>query len=86
VVRNDLDRFHLAIDVIDRVPGLASIGAHAKQAFRDRLIAHRQHIQRLGDDPPEIRDWRWTGVSGGGGATGERGRPAGQPAGTPQGV
>ena len=39
VVRNDLDRFHLAIDVIDRVPRLSAIGAHAKQAFRDRLIA-----------------------------------------------
>jgi xylulose-5-phosphate/fructose-6-phosphate phosphoketolase len=61
VVRNDLDRFHLAIDVIDRVPGLASVGAYAKQSFRDRLIAHRQHIERWGDDPPEIRDWRWTG-------------------------
>jgi xylulose-5-phosphate/fructose-6-phosphate phosphoketolase len=63
VVRNDLDRFHLAIDVIDRVPGLAGIGAHAKQAFRDRLIGHRQYILRWGEDPPEIRDWRWSAAS-----------------------
>ena len=64
VVRNQLDRFHLAIDVIDRVPRLASIGAYAKQAFNKRLIAHRQHIERWGDDPPDIRDWRWTGGAG----------------------
>jgi xylulose-5-phosphate/fructose-6-phosphate phosphoketolase len=64
VVRNDLDRFHLATDVIDRVPGLATRGAYAKQAFRDRLIDHRQYIVRYGDDPPEIRDWRWTGSQG----------------------
>jgi xylulose-5-phosphate/fructose-6-phosphate phosphoketolase len=59
VVRNRLDRFHLAIDVIDRVPRLSAIGAYAKQSFRDRLIEHRQHIETWGDDPPEIRDWRW---------------------------
>jgi xylulose-5-phosphate/fructose-6-phosphate phosphoketolase len=60
VVRNELDRFHLATDAIDRVPRLSAIGAHAKQAFRDRLIDHRQYIQQYGDDPPEIRDWQWT--------------------------
>ncbi len=60
VVLNDLDRFHLAIDVIDRVPGLARIGAYAKQGLRERLIEHHQYIERWGDDPPEIRDWRWT--------------------------
>jgi xylulose-5-phosphate/fructose-6-phosphate phosphoketolase len=60
VARNDLDRFHLAIDVIDRVPRLATIGAYAKQDFRDRLIEHRQYIERVGDDPPSIRDWKWT--------------------------
>jgi xylulose-5-phosphate/fructose-6-phosphate phosphoketolase len=85
VVRNDLDRFHLAIDVIDRVPGLATCGAYAKQAFRDRLIEHQQYIVRYGDDPPEIRDWKWTATSsdGAGGAAGPRGRAAGQPAGIP---
>ena len=60
VVLNNLDRFHLAIDVIDRVPRLAKIGGYAKQEFRDRLIEHRQYIERVGDDPPAIRDWRWT--------------------------
>jgi len=59
VALNELDRFHLAIDVIDRVPRLAAIGAYAKQEFRDRLIEHRQYIQRVGDDPPAIRDWTW---------------------------
>jgi len=60
VALNDLDRFHLAIDVIDRVPRLSAVGAYAKQAFRDRLIEHRQYIQRVGEDPPVIRDWKWT--------------------------
>ncbi len=59
VALNDLDRFHLAIDVIDRVPRLAAVGAYAKQEFRDRLIEHRQYIERVGDDPPSIRDWHW---------------------------
>jgi xylulose-5-phosphate/fructose-6-phosphate phosphoketolase len=60
VALNDLDRFHLAIDVIDRVPRLAAIGAYAKQDFRDRLIEHRHYIERVGDDPPAIRDWNWS--------------------------
>jgi xylulose-5-phosphate/fructose-6-phosphate phosphoketolase len=59
VALNDLDRFHLAIDVIDRVPRLSAIGAYAKQEFRDRLIEHRQYIQRVGDDPDEIKNWTW---------------------------
>ncbi len=59
VVRNDLDRFHLAIDVIDRVPELTRIGAYAKHMFRERLIEYRQYTERWGDDPPHIRDWRW---------------------------
>jgi xylulose-5-phosphate/fructose-6-phosphate phosphoketolase len=62
VVLNDLDRFHLAIDVVDRVPGLGRIGAYAKQGFRERLIEHRQYIERRGEDPPEIRDWRFSGA------------------------
>jgi xylulose-5-phosphate/fructose-6-phosphate phosphoketolase len=62
VARNDLDRFHLAIDVIDRVPKLAGVGAYAKQEFRDRLIEHRQYIERVGDDPPAIRDWKWNAL------------------------
>jgi xylulose-5-phosphate/fructose-6-phosphate phosphoketolase len=59
VVLNDLDRFHLATDVVNRVPRLAAIGGYAKQAFRDRLIEHRQYVERYGDDLPAIRDWRW---------------------------
>jgi xylulose-5-phosphate/fructose-6-phosphate phosphoketolase len=61
VVLNDMDRFHLASDVIDRVPKLGSSAAYAKQAFRDKLIEHHQYIVQNGDDLPEIRDWRWTG-------------------------
>jgi xylulose-5-phosphate/fructose-6-phosphate phosphoketolase len=58
-VLNDLDRFHLAQDVIDRVPGLATHAAYARQRLRDRLIDHREYIERYGEDMPEIRDWRW---------------------------
>ena len=59
VVRNDLDRFHLAADVIDRVPKLGYMAAYAKQAMRDKLIEHKQYITRHGDDMPEVKDWRW---------------------------
>lgn len=59
VVLNDLDRFHLVVDVIERVPWLANVGAHAKQQMRDKLLEHKQYICRHGDDMPEIRDWRW---------------------------
>jgi xylulose-5-phosphate/fructose-6-phosphate phosphoketolase len=60
VVLNDLDRFHLVMDVIERVPGLADIGAHAKQQMRDKLLEHEQHIRKYGDDMPEVRDWKWS--------------------------
>ena len=59
VVRNDLDRFHLVGDVIDRVPGLAARAAHVKQMLRDKLVEHEEYICRRGEDMPEIRDWRW---------------------------
>ena len=59
VVRNDLDRFHLMADVIDRVPKLGPVAAYAKQAIRDKLIEHEQYIREHGQDLPEIRDWRW---------------------------
>jgi xylulose-5-phosphate/fructose-6-phosphate phosphoketolase len=85
VVRNDVDRFHLAIDVIDRVPALGYRAAHVKQAFRDKLIEHRSYIQERGDDLPEIRDWRWGGAGDGGQGSEARGRAAGQPAGVPNG-
>jgi xylulose-5-phosphate/fructose-6-phosphate phosphoketolase len=58
-VRNDVDRFHLAMDVIDRVPRLRERAAHVKQALRDKLVEHREYIEQRGDDMPEIRDWRW---------------------------
>ncbi len=60
-VLNDIDRFHLVNDVIDRVPGLAARAAYAKQAIRDKLIDHKEYIRRYGDDMPEIRDWVWGG-------------------------
>ncbi len=60
VVLNDLDRFHLVMDVIERVPKLANIGAHAKQEMRDKLLEHKQYICEYGDDMPEIKDWKWT--------------------------
>ena len=59
VVLNDLDRFHLVSDVIDRVPGLGPRAAYAQQAIREKLIDHRQYIARYGEDMPEIRDWAW---------------------------
>ncbi len=65
VVLNDLDRFHLASDVIDRVPKLSPIAAYAKQAVRDRLVEHREYITKYGQDMPEIREWTWKGSSAG---------------------
>jgi xylulose-5-phosphate/fructose-6-phosphate phosphoketolase len=59
VVLNDLDRFHLAGDVIDRVPGLGAGAAYAKQFIRDRLIDHKNYIEQYGEDMPEIRNWKW---------------------------
>jgi len=58
-VLNDLDRFHLAGDVIDRVPRLAGIAGHVKQRLRDKLVEHRHHVDTHGEDLPEVRDWRW---------------------------
>ena len=61
VVLNDVDRFHLVADVIDRVPQLGARAAYAKQAIRDKLIEHKQYIARHGKDMPEIEEWRWSG-------------------------
>jgi xylulose-5-phosphate/fructose-6-phosphate phosphoketolase len=61
-VMNDLDRFHLAGDVVDRVPRLQRVGAHFKQFLRDRLLEHKETIARTGDDMPDVRDWTWAGA------------------------
>ncbi|MFI5007534.1 MAG: phosphoketolase [Solirubrobacterales bacterium] len=58
-VLNDIDRFHLVGDVIDRVPALGPRAAYVKQALRDKRIEHTEHIERHGDDMPEVRDWKW---------------------------
>jgi xylulose-5-phosphate/fructose-6-phosphate phosphoketolase len=65
-VRNDLDRFHLVADVVDRVPGLGYRAAHLRQLMRDKRIEHRRYIREHGEDMPEIRDWRWAHGRGGG--------------------
>ncbi len=59
LVMNGLDRFHLAIDVIERVPGLGVAAAGVAQGFRDRLMAHAAYIREHGQDMPEILDWTW---------------------------
>jgi xylulose-5-phosphate/fructose-6-phosphate phosphoketolase len=58
-VLNDLDRFHLVMDVIERVPKVTAIGAHVLQKMRDKLIDHKEFIVEHGEDMPEIRDWKW---------------------------
>ena len=59
VVLNDMDRFHLVDDVIDRLPQLGPKAAYTKQMIRDKLIDHKEYIRKYGDDMPEIAGWRW---------------------------
>jgi xylulose-5-phosphate/fructose-6-phosphate phosphoketolase len=59
VMLNDLDRFHLVLDVIDRVPGLASRAAHVRQLMVDERLRHRQYTRDHGEDAPDVRDWVW---------------------------
>jgi xylulose-5-phosphate/fructose-6-phosphate phosphoketolase len=60
-VRNDLDRFHLVMDVVNRVPKLGYRAAYLKQLMRDKLTEHWHYITRHGEDMPEVRDWKWRG-------------------------
>lgn len=57
---NDLDRFHLVADVIDRVPSLGSKAAHIKQPMQGKRTEHRHFIRQRGEDMPEMRNWKWT--------------------------
>ena len=59
VVMNELDRLHLAGDVVDRVSGLSNVAGHFKQLVRNKLIEHKLYVADYGDDMPEIRDWKW---------------------------
>jgi xylulose-5-phosphate/fructose-6-phosphate phosphoketolase len=60
-ILNEADRFHLAIDAIDRLPRLRSKGLHAKEWLQGEVIRHLDYARENGIDPPEIRDWRWQG-------------------------
>jgi xylulose-5-phosphate/fructose-6-phosphate phosphoketolase len=59
VMLNDLDRFHLVLDVIDRVPGLAEKTGHLRQELVDRRLRARAWTRQHGEDVPEVRDWTW---------------------------
>ena len=59
-VLNDLDRFHLVIDTIDRVPQTGDQGIYLKQQLKDKLVEHKQYINQYGEDLPEIRNWKWS--------------------------
>lgn len=59
VVLNDLDRFHLVMDAIDRVPKLLTKGAYVKQIARNKLTEHKRYIVEHGEDMPEVEEWKW---------------------------
>jgi xylulose-5-phosphate/fructose-6-phosphate phosphoketolase len=63
VMMNDLDRFHLVMDVIDRVPGLGSRAAHVRQQMADLRVTYRQYTRDHGKDAPEVSEWAWPGPS-----------------------
>ena len=59
VMFNDLDRFHLVIDVIDRVPGLADRRSHLRQEMEEERLRCREYTREHGEDRPDVRDWVW---------------------------
>ena len=59
-VLNEMDRYHLAMDVIDRLPDFGgSEGAYLKQELQDKLVEHRNYVAENGVDMPEVREWKW---------------------------
>jgi xylulose-5-phosphate/fructose-6-phosphate phosphoketolase len=76
VVLNDLDRFHLVGDVIERVPSLGARAGYTKQYIRDRLLDHKEYVHRYGEDMPEIRGFRWPSAGAARAARGRRRRAA----------
>jgi xylulose-5-phosphate/fructose-6-phosphate phosphoketolase len=63
-VRNRIDRFHLALDAMERVPGIGAEADHLRQHIRDKLVTHHWYIAEHGEDMPDVRDWRWSGHGG----------------------
>ena len=64
-VQNEIDRFHLVQDVVDRVPNLGSKGSYLKQQMKDKLIEHKHYVDKHGQDLPEIRNWKWGATAAG---------------------
>ena len=62
-VLNDLDRFHLVMDTVDRLPQTGDKGTHLKQQLCEKLVEHRQYINKFGQDMPEIRNWQWNATT-----------------------
>ncbi|MEO9021088.1 MAG: phosphoketolase family protein [Ginsengibacter sp.] len=62
-VQNELDRFHLVIDVINRLPQTGTKGTYLKQDLQNKLVEHKQYIHKYGEDMPEVRNWKWKNVN-----------------------
>ncbi len=59
-VQNDLDRYHLVMDVVDRQSNLGTQGSYLKQKMKDKLIEHKNYIEKYGEDMPDVRNWKWS--------------------------